>query len=91
MLTIALGLIMAGALGNCYDRLIFGYVRDFVHLHVDAINFDCAIFNFADNMLIAGAFTLVLYAMRPEEADPAVEGVPANSDSVLEATGPQSS
>ncbi len=36
---------MAGALGNCYDRLIFGYVRDFVHLHVDAINFDCAIFS----------------------------------------------
>ena len=67
MLTIALGLIMAGALGNCYDRLVFGYVRDFVHFHVDPINFDCAIFNFADNMLVAGALTLVLYAMRPEE------------------------
>ena len=51
---------MAGALGNCYDRLVFGYVRDFVHLHVNAIDFDCAIFNFADNMLVAGALTLVL-------------------------------
>ena len=91
VLTIALGLIMAGALGNCYDRLIFGYVRDFVHLHIDAINFDCAIFNFADNMLIAGALTLVLYAMRPEEADPAVEVAPAKTDPVLEATGSGSS
>jgi signal peptidase II len=91
VLTIALGLIMAGALGNCYDRLIFGYVRDFVHLHVDAINFDCAIFNFADNMLIAGALTLVLYAMRTEDADPAVEVAPAKPDTVLEATGSQSS
>ena len=68
VLTIALGLIMAGALGNCYDRLVFGYVRDFVHFHVDAIGFDCAIFNFADNMLVAGAITLVLYALRPEQS-----------------------
>lgn len=65
-LTIALGLIMAGAMGNCYDRLKFGHVRDFVHFHVDAINFDCAIFNFADNMLVAGALTLVFFALRPD-------------------------
>ena len=71
-LTIALALIMAGALGNCYDRLALGQVRDFVHLHVDAVNFDCAIFNFADNMLVIGAVTLVLLALRPEAAaDPA--------------------
>ena len=68
VLTVALGLIMAGAMGNCYDRLAFGYVRDFVHFHVDAIGFDCAIFNFADNMLVAGALTLVLYALRPEKS-----------------------
>jgi signal peptidase II len=73
--TVALGLIMAGALGNCYDRLRFGYVRDFVHFHIDAIRFDCAIFNFADNMLVLGAVGLVLLALRPEpgatsEAEP---------------------
>lgn len=67
VLTVALGLIMAGAMGNCYDRLAFGHVRDFVYFHVDAIGFECAIFNFADNMLIAGAITLVLYALRPEK------------------------
>jgi signal peptidase II len=67
-LTTALALIMAGALGNCYDRLVFGHVRDFVHFHVDAINFDCAIFNFADNMLVAGAIILMLMALRPEPA-----------------------
>ena len=68
-LTIALGLIMAGALGNCYDRLVFGHVRDFVHFHVDSIGFDCAIFNFADNMLVLGAVILVLFALRPEAPD----------------------
>jgi signal peptidase II len=65
-LTVALGLIMAGALGNCYDRLVFGQVRDFVHFHVDPIGFDCAIFNFADNMLVIGAVLLMLLALRPE-------------------------
>ena len=75
VLTIALGLIMAGAMGNCYDRLWLGHVRDFVHFHIDAINFDCAIFNFADNMLVIGACTLVLYALRPEKprTDPQVD------------------
>jgi signal peptidase II len=82
-LTVALGLIMAGALGNCYDRLVFGHVRDFVHFHIDAIGFDCAIFNFADNMLVAGAVTLVLYAMRPENR-PATSAVePVNTDAVI--------
>jgi signal peptidase II len=71
-LTIALGLIMAGALGNCYDRLVFGYVRDFVHFKIDPIGFDCAIFNFADNMLVIGAVSLVLLALRPD-ADSTVE------------------
>ena len=56
---------MAGALGNCYDRLVFGYVRDFVHFHVDSIGFDFAIFNFADNMLVAGAVLLMLLASGP--------------------------
>ena len=68
-LTAALALIMAGALGNCYDRLMLGHVRDFVHFHVDPIGFDCAIFNFADNMLVAGAVILLLLAFRPEPAD----------------------
>lgn len=90
-LTAALGLIMAGALGNCYDRLVLGHVRDFVHFHVDPINFDCAIFNFADNMLVVGAIALMLLALRPEplpnpdpsasDASPCEVADPARQDS----------
>lgn len=65
-LTAALALIMAGAMGNCFDRLVYGYVRDFAHLHIDRIHFDCAIFNFADNMLVAGSIFLMVLALRPE-------------------------
>jgi signal peptidase II len=77
-LTAALGLIMAGALGNCYDRLRFGYVRDFVHFHVESIDFDFPIFNFADNMLVVGAIALMLLALRPE-AQPVPESTPVES------------
>lgn len=69
-LTAALGLIMAGAIGNCYDRVVLGHVRDFVHFHVDPIGFDCAIFNFADNMLIAGAVVIMFLAVRAEQPEP---------------------
>lgn len=80
-LTIALSLIMAGALGNCYDRLRYGHVRDFMHFHVDSVGFDFAIYNFADNMLVAGAVVLVLLALKPEpvamaEPEPSTSGHP---------------
>lgn len=76
-ITAALGLIMAGAIGNCFDRLTLGYVRDFAYFHVDAINFKCAIFNFADNMLVIGAVALMLLALRPDGA-----GEPADASGV---------
>jgi len=83
-LTVALALIMAGAIGNCYDRLVFGRVRDFVHFHVDPINFNCAIFNFADNMLVAGALVLMVLALRPEHPTPDIDPVtsPASEEAV---------
>jgi signal peptidase II len=79
-LTTALALIMAGALGNCYDRVMLGHVRDFVHFHVDPINFDCAIFNFADNMLVAGAIILMLLALRPEHPQAIQTDAPARPE-----------
>ena len=78
-LTLGLALITAGALGNCYDRLRFGKVRDFVHFHIDPIGFDCAIFNFADNMLVLGAGILVILALRPE-TPPVQESVASQED-----------
>ncbi len=67
-LNVALALVMAGATGNCVDRLWFGKVRDFVYVHVDPIGFQCAIFNFADNMLVAGAILIMLLALRPDRS-----------------------
>ena len=56
---LALGLILAGTLGNLYDREVFGGVRDF--LHWDYL-YDWPIFNVADSCLVCGAALLLLQA-----------------------------
>ncbi len=81
-LTAALALIMAGALGNCFDRLVYGYVRDFAHFHIDRIHFECAIFNFADNMLVAGSIFLMVLALRPEPSTETTEPAPPTEAAV---------
>jgi signal peptidase II len=85
---VAFGLVMAGALGNCYDRLRYGYVRDFVHLHVEPIRLDFAIFNFADNMLVLGAIGLVLLALQPDDEPSAPEPEPLAAIGPDAAAGP---
>jgi signal peptidase II len=63
----ALGLILAGTLGNLYDRVIFHGVRDFFHWHYA---FDWPVFNIADCCLVCGAGMLLLQALvtRPVSA-----------------------
>lgn len=50
-------MIIAGAIGNLVDRMIFGYVRDFIKL--DFMNFP--IFNVADMFLTIGAILYAIY------------------------------
>ena len=63
-LTVALALITARALGNGFDRVLFGYVRDFMFLHYEPLGLRTAIFNFADNLLVAGAAILFVISLR---------------------------
>lgn len=58
-LSFALGLILAGTLGNLYDRIVFDGVRDFLHWYY-AVNWP--VFNIADCCLVCGATTLLLHA-----------------------------
>jgi lipoprotein signal peptidase len=54
----ALGLILAGTLGNLYDRLVFGGVRDFLYFYW----IEWPVFNIADCCLVCGAFLLLAQA-----------------------------
>jgi len=55
-MSIALCLILTGALGNAWDRLYYGYVVDFLDFHWGDWHF--AIFNIADTAICIGAFML---------------------------------
>lgn len=57
LLAVALGLVIGGAVGNIYDRAVFGYVADFLQFHVGDWSF--AIFNVADSCITVGAVLLV--------------------------------
>lgn len=54
---IALALILGGALGNLIDRLVYGYVVDFLDFHWDEHHF--AAFNVADSAINIGAALLL--------------------------------
>jgi signal peptidase II len=58
----ALGLVVAGAIGNLVDRLAFGYVRDFIY--VEIINWPA--FNVADMCICVAAGLLALELLRAE-------------------------
>jgi lipoprotein signal peptidase len=62
-LSCALGLILAGTLGNLYDRVVFLGVRDFFHWNY---LYDWPVFNIADSCLVCGAGLLLLQAFRPQ-------------------------
>jgi signal peptidase II len=65
----ALGLILGGTLGNFYDRVVFGGVRDFLYFYY----IEWPVFNFADCCLVVGAALLLLQAIfvPPPATDPA--------------------
>jgi signal peptidase II len=61
--TVALALILGGALGNAYDRLRFGHVIDFLDVHI--IHYHWPDFNVADSAIVVGGILLVLHALFP--------------------------
>ncbi|MCL6515399.1 signal peptidase II [Alicyclobacillus sp.] len=60
--TVALGLVLGGALGNLWDRVATGTVVDYVY--VEAIHFP--VFNLADSAVCVGVAMLLLGSMRQE-------------------------
>lgn len=58
-----LGLLLAGVLGNLYDRVLTGQVRDMIHALPRWPHFFPWIFNLADSYLCVGVALMVLYGL----------------------------
>ncbi len=57
LLAASLGLIVGGAVGNAIDRVAYGAVFDFIHLHLGS--FSWYVFNVADAAIVAGVVGLL--------------------------------
>ena len=62
--SVALALILGGALGNLYDRLILRHVVDFLEVHI--VHYHWPDFNVADSCIVIGACLLLLEIFRPQ-------------------------
>ena len=60
--TLALALILGGAIGNLYDRVRFASVVDFLEVHIVAYHWPD--FNLADSAIVVGGILLMLDAFR---------------------------
>ncbi|HEX3891028.1 MAG TPA: signal peptidase II [Terracidiphilus sp.] len=60
--TIALALILGGALGNVHDRIAYGSVVDFIEVNI--FGYHWPDFNIADTSIVTGACLLLLDSLR---------------------------
>lgn len=67
LLQVALNLILAGAVGNLYDRIKYGYVVDFIEVYFR--NYRWPSFNLADSAITVGVGLLALELFRRETHD----------------------
>ena len=67
LLCIALALVIGGAIGNLYDRVVFGHVIDFVQWHVAGYYWPA--FNIADSAICIGAGLLIWDSFRTPKLD----------------------
>lgn len=67
LLTASLSCILGGAVGNLWDRVVQGYVVDFISLHYNSAYFPA--FNIADSAITIGAGLMILdMLLNPEQA-----------------------
>lgn len=59
LLSVGLALVLGGAVGNVIDRLLYGHVIDFIHVHYNEV-WHYPIFNVADMGIVVGVGLMVI-------------------------------
>ena len=71
LLAVALALVLGGAIGNLIDRLVYGYVIDFLDVYYQTRHWPA--FNIADSAITVGVFLMLLESfgvgVKSEETD----------------------
>ena len=67
LLSAAFALMLSGAVGNLIDRVLFGYVIDFLHFY--GFGYDFPAFNIADSMIFIGAALMIFDSFKNGESD----------------------
>ena len=63
--TIALALVLGGAIGNLHDRIRYGSVVDFIEVHI--VGYHWSDFNVVDSCIVIGACLLLLDSLLPSK------------------------
>ena len=71
LLALALALILGGALGNVWDRLLLGHVVDFISVHYGGHYFPA--FNIADSAISVGAALMIFDSLFGQEGGEAAQ------------------
>jgi signal peptidase II len=72
LLSIALAFMLGGAIGNLVDRVLFGYVIDFIDFHWHGYIFPA--FNIADSSIFIGALLMVIDSFKQQSNEKMVTG-----------------
>ena len=58
------GMIIGGIVGNLFDRVVYGYVIDFLDFKLFGYNYP--IFNLADSFIVIGIIIMIVISVRKE-------------------------
>jgi signal peptidase II len=65
--SIALALVLGGAIGNVWDRIAYGTVVDFLQVHI--VHYHWPDFNVADSSIVIGGILLLIDSLRPRQLE----------------------
>ena len=57
--------LLGGIVGNLYDRIVYGYVIDYLEFNIFGYNFP--IFNFADILIVLSVFVLCILTFKKKD------------------------
>ena len=62
---IAFSLVYSGIIGNLLNRIVYGYVIDFLDFKI--LNYDYPVFNIADTCIVLGIILLIIAIIKKED------------------------